>query len=170
MRPSCPAVEAVLPTGGTVNHRPEAQGCVHPSPPTAPPQAVRAAPKGRCGPHHFATATLHGLHRSSGPSQTVRCSPGNARSSRCLAPGPGPGTALGPPVPPVGAVRSVRCRQVRVVALVAGMYRLNAGSGATMSGGECLHGAPPARYLCIKYLISSPKFILTLGSPPSRPH
>ena len=27
----------------------------------------------------------------------------------------------------------------------------------------------PARYLCIKYLISSPKFILTLGSPPSRP-
>ena len=31
-------------------------------------------------------------------------------------------------------------------------------------------GACPARYLCIKYLISSPKFILTLGSPPSRPH
>ena len=31
-------------------------------------------------------------------------------------------------------------------------------------------GACPARYLCIWYLISSPKFILTLGSPPSRPH
>ena len=31
-------------------------------------------------------------------------------------------------------------------------------------------GTCPARYLCIKYLISSPKFILTLGSPPSRPH
>ena len=28
----------------------------------------------------------------------------------------------------------------------------------------------PARYLCIKYPISCPKFILTLGSPPSRPH
>ena len=31
-------------------------------------------------------------------------------------------------------------------------------------------GACPARYLCIKYLISSPRFILTLGSPPSRLH
>ena len=31
-------------------------------------------------------------------------------------------------------------------------------------------GACPACYLCIKYRISSPKFILTLGSPPSRPH
>ena len=31
-------------------------------------------------------------------------------------------------------------------------------------------GACPVRYLCIKYLISSPKFILTLGSPPNRPH
>ena len=31
-------------------------------------------------------------------------------------------------------------------------------------------GACPARYLCIKYLISSPKFILTEGSPPSRLH
>ena len=36
--------------------------------------------------------------------------------------------------------------------------------------GECLLGVRPACYLCIKYLISSPKFILTLGSPPSRPH
>ena len=36
--------------------------------------------------------------------------------------------------------------------------------------GECLPGARLARYLCIKYLISSPKAILTLGSPPSRPH
>ena len=31
-------------------------------------------------------------------------------------------------------------------------------------------GACPVRYLCIKFLISSPKFILTLESPPSRPH
>ena len=31
-------------------------------------------------------------------------------------------------------------------------------------------GACPVRNLCLKYLISSPKFILTLGSPPSRPH
>ena len=31
-------------------------------------------------------------------------------------------------------------------------------------------GACPARHLCIKYPGSSPKFILTLGSPPSRPH
>ena len=31
-------------------------------------------------------------------------------------------------------------------------------------------GACPTRYLCIKYLISSPKYILTLGSPPSRLH
>ena len=31
-------------------------------------------------------------------------------------------------------------------------------------------GACLARYLCIKYLIYSPKFILTLGSPPSRQH
>ena len=38
------------------------------------------------------------------------------------------------------------------------------------SMGECLPGACPARYLCIKYLISSPRFILTEGSPPSRPH
>jgi hypothetical protein len=36
--------------------------------------------------------------------------------------------------------------------------------------GEYLPGARPARYLCIKYLISCPRFILTLGSPPSRPH
>ena len=36
--------------------------------------------------------------------------------------------------------------------------------------GECLPGACPVHYLCIKYLISSPKFILTLGNPPSRPH
>ena len=35
---------------------------------------------------------------------------------------------------------------------------------------ECLPGARPACYLCIKYLISSPKFILTWGSPPRRPH
>ena len=28
-------------------------------------------------------------------------------------------------------------------------------------------GACPARYLCIQYPISSPKFILTLGSPPN---
>ena len=33
-----------------------------------------------------------------------------------------------------------------------------------------LPGACPARYLCIKYLVSSPKFILTLGSPPNTPH
>ena len=31
-------------------------------------------------------------------------------------------------------------------------------------------GACPVCYLCIQYLISSPKFILTLGIPPSRPH
>ena len=37
------------------------------------------------------------------------------------------------------------------------------------SMGECLPGARPARYLCVKYLISSPTFILTLGSPPGRP-
>ena len=40
-------------------------------------------------------------------------------------------------------------------------------------GGMFARRAPsacPARYLCIKYLISSPKFILTWGSPPSRPH
>ena len=42
--------------------------------------------------------------------------------------------------------------------------------GPASSMGECLPGACPARYLCIKYLISSPRFILTLGSPPSRPH
>ena len=36
--------------------------------------------------------------------------------------------------------------------------------------GECLPGACTARYVCIKYGISSPKIILTLGSPPSRPH
>ena len=36
--------------------------------------------------------------------------------------------------------------------------------------GERLPSACPARYLCFKYLISSPKFILTWGSPPSRPH
>ena len=41
-------------------------------------------------------------------------------------------------------------------------------TAATMR--ECLPGACPAHYLCIKYLISSPKLILTLGSPPSRPH
>ena len=28
----------------------------------------------------------------------------------------------------------------------------------------------PVRYLCIKYLVSRPKLILTWGSPPSRPH
>ena len=28
----------------------------------------------------------------------------------------------------------------------------------------------PAHYLCIKYPISRPKFVLTLGSPPSRLH
>ena len=39
-----------------------------------------------------------------------------------------------------------------------------------LTQGECLPGACPARYLCIKYLISGPKFILTLGSSPSRPH
>ena len=32
-------------------------------------------------------------------------------------------------------------------------------------GNVCL-----ARYLCIKYLFSCPRFILTLGCPPSRPH
>ena len=40
-------------------------------------------------------------------------------------------------------------------------------------GGMFARRAPsacPARYLCIKYPISSPKLILTLGSPPSRPH
>ena len=31
-------------------------------------------------------------------------------------------------------------------------------------------GACPARYLCITYLISSPKFVFTRGNPPSRPH
>ena len=35
---------------------------------------------------------------------------------------------------------------------------------------ECLPGACPAHYLCIKYPISSPKFILTQGSPTKRPH
>ena len=35
---------------------------------------------------------------------------------------------------------------------------------------RCVPGACPAHYLCVKYLISSPKFILTLGSPPSRLH
>ena len=35
---------------------------------------------------------------------------------------------------------------------------------------RCTPSACPAHYLCIKHLISSPKFILTLGSPPSRPH
>ena len=40
----------------------------------------------------------------------------------------------------------------------------------TLPMGECLPGTCPARYLCIKYLISSPKFFLTLGSPPSRLH
>ena len=34
---------------------------------------------------------------------------------------------------------------------------------------ECLPGACPVRYLHIKYLISSPRLILTLGSSPSRP-
>ena len=28
----------------------------------------------------------------------------------------------------------------------------------------------PARYLCIKYPVCSPRFILTQGSPPSRLH
>ena len=37
------------------------------------------------------------------------------------------------------------------------------------TAGECLPSACPARYLCIKYPISSPSFIPTLGSPPSRP-
>ena len=41
---------------------------------------------------------------------------------------------------------------------------------AGMPLGEYLPGACSARFLCIQYLISSPKFILTLGSPPSRPH
>ena len=41
--------------------------------------------------------------------------------------------------------------------------------------GEYLPGACPAHarratFVSIKYLISSPKFILTLGSPPSRTH
>ena len=36
--------------------------------------------------------------------------------------------------------------------------------------GECLLGVRLARYLCIKYPGSSPKFILTWGSPPSRLH
>ena len=35
---------------------------------------------------------------------------------------------------------------------------------------RCKPGACPARCLCNKYSISSPKFILTQGSPPSRPH
>ena len=35
---------------------------------------------------------------------------------------------------------------------------------------ERLPGPCPARYLCIKYPISSPKFIPTSGSSPSRPH
>ena len=39
-----------------------------------------------------------------------------------------------------------------------------------MMYGERLPGVHPARYLCIKYLISSPKFVLTLGKPLSRPH
>ena len=43
-------------------------------------------------------------------------------------------------------------------------------SNSTSSLGECLPGVRPARYLCIEYLISSPRFILTLGSPPRRPH
>ena len=36
--------------------------------------------------------------------------------------------------------------------------------------GECLPGACPARHLCIKYPISSPKLIPTQGIPPSRLH
>ena len=36
--------------------------------------------------------------------------------------------------------------------------------------GDCLPGAHPARYLCIKHHGSSPKSVLTEGSPPSRPH
>ena len=41
---------------------------------------------------------------------------------------------------------------------------------ATPNGLMLLVKLTPARYLYIKYLISSPKFILTLGSPPRRPH
>ena len=40
----------------------------------------------------------------------------------------------------------------------------------TCTLGESLPSARPARYLCIKYPGSSPKFILTEGSPLSRPH
>ena len=36
--------------------------------------------------------------------------------------------------------------------------------------GECLPGVRMARYLCIEYPISSPRFSLAWGSPPSRPH
>ena len=52
-----------------------------------------------------------------------------------------------------------------------GPYRaVQVGQNVAGTWGECLPGARLARDLCIKYLISSPKFILTLGSPPSRPH
>ena len=54
----------------------------------------------------------------------------------------------------------------------------NGSTGVVVVGVVCegemfarrMPGACPARYLCINYLISSPKFILTLGSPPGRPH
>ena len=45
------------------------------------------------------------------------------------------------------------------------MLNANGGMFAQRAPGAC-----PVCYLCIKYLISSPKFIPTLGSPPSRPH
>ena len=47
------------------------------------------------------------------------------------------------------------------------------GSPCLADGGMFAQRAPgacPAHCLCIKYLISAPKCILTLGSPPSRPH
>ena len=46
-------------------------------------------------------------------------------------------------------------------------------SESGIRGGMFTRRAPsacPARYLCVKYLISSPKAIPTQGSPPSRPH
>ena len=55
--------------------------------------------------------------------------------------------------------------------LAFGLTQTNQLSSLKANGqGKCLPSACLARYLCMKYLISSPHFILTWGSPESRPH
>ena len=78
-------------------------------------------------------------------------------------------SSVGPPLPLCSSHPCLHCNpgSTHESPLVQRAGALGGGGGGVAQRAP---GACPARYLCIKYPGSSPKFILTLVSPPSRPH